>query len=56
MSEWMLDELMDAWQAIQRGKVTGDVQIIMVALDAANMKIASMMFELDNGNQDNGVG
>jgi len=43
MTEWMLDELMDAWDAVQQGKVTGDVRVVMAALDAANLRIINLM-------------
>lgn len=45
MSEWILDEFMEAWQAIQNGEVTGDVQVIMRALDAGNRRIANNEYE-----------
>lgn len=39
MSEWVTDESMYAWKAIQDGKVTGDVQLVMAALDEGNRRL-----------------
>lgn len=42
MTEWILDEFMDTWQAIQSGEITGNIHLVMDALDKGNQELASL--------------